>query len=235
MTSTIDITYNFERESAGKDPDKYSPTLRTYHKRLWSKPLPNGTLFNLVDTTRHAYLHHESDSGEFFLTSDTLNQSYGKTSRMRGVRAQIPEEVLHFRTLMYTIGNMIIFPGRRINGKRTINQARGCSIGDRCDLTLECIRRHYRRDSNPLADDLMRYESYFHLFGSFAGYVDFFLLNDLVTADCSAVNFFLPFTDFGHLSSYPNSVTAFTTYLRAARQFIAARNDRILEFSRGKN
>ena len=31
----------------GKDPDSYSPTLRKYHKILWSKNLSNGTFFKL--------------------------------------------------------------------------------------------------------------------------------------------------------------------------------------------
>jgi hypothetical protein len=80
----------------------------------------------------------------------------------------------------------------------------------------------------------MRNANFFRLFKDFAGYVDFFLLNDLVTDDYSAVNFFLPFTDFGDESAYPNSVDAFTAYLREARQFIVARNDRILKSSRGR-
>ena len=80
----------------------------------------------------------------------------------------------------------------------------------------------------------MRYDNFFRLFNDFTGYVDFFLLNDLVAADYSAVNFFLPFTDFGDVSAYPNSVDAFTVYLREARQFIVARNDRILAYAEAR-
>ena len=49
-----------------------------------------------------------------------------------------------FMAISYTIGGMMVFPGNRIEGKWTINQARGClkTISDRFDLTLECIRRH---------------------------------------------------------------------------------------------
>jgi hypothetical protein len=233
MTSRIDVSFNFKSDSGGRDPDAYSRTLREYHRVLWSKPLPNGELFTLEDATRGAYLHHRSALGDFFLTSDTLNQAYGKTRLMADSRSQCPDEVDRFRPLMYTIGNMIIFPGRRIKGGMTINQARGCRIGDRWDLTLECIRRHYSRQDSPLADDIMRYAQFFNLFGSFRGYVEYFLLQDLVADDCTAVKFYLPLADFDHRSRYPRSVDTFTTYLHKAMEFIEARNRRIIEHVRG--
>ena len=65
----IDIAFDFREDTPpGKDPDAYSPTLRRYHKLLWSKPLPNGAMFDLDDTTRGHYLLHRSDElGEFSL------------------------------------------------------------------------------------------------------------------------------------------------------------------------
>lgn len=62
----IDITFDFHSDSRGRDPDSYSPTLKKYHKILWSKPLPNGNLFTLKDDKTGAYLYHKSDLGEFF-------------------------------------------------------------------------------------------------------------------------------------------------------------------------
>ena len=80
--------------------------------------------------------------------------------------------------------------GNRIDRKWTINQARGClrRISDRLDLTLECIRRHYLGLDDPsrLGETLKLYSDFFALFESFRGYVDFFLLQDLVTDDYSA-------------------------------------------------
>ena len=38
----IDIHFDVQTDSKGKDPDSASPTLRAYHQLLWSKPLPNG-------------------------------------------------------------------------------------------------------------------------------------------------------------------------------------------------
>src|SRR5450756_2205829 len=56
--------------------------------------------------------------------------------------------------------------------------------------------RYYRHEDSPLAPALGRYAGFFALFEDFQGYVDFFLLQDLVSADCEAVRFFMPFTDF---------------------------------------
>lgn len=58
----IDTTFDFRTDSGGRDPDAHSPTLRRYHQRLWSRPLPSGTMFVLDDTTPGEYLHHQSDS-----------------------------------------------------------------------------------------------------------------------------------------------------------------------------
>ena len=35
----FDPTFDFRTEAGGEDPDSTSPTLRAYHKLLWSKPL----------------------------------------------------------------------------------------------------------------------------------------------------------------------------------------------------
>ena len=69
-------------------------------------------------------------------------------------------------------------------------------IEDRFDLTLECIRRYYLRKPNPLAEVLVLYKDFFDLFENFRGYTDFFLLQDLVSEDWSAVKFFMRFDDF---------------------------------------
>jgi|SRR3954463_344492 len=68
----IDTSFDFRSDAGGKDPDVYSPTLRQYHKLLWSKPPPSGSLFDLDDTVRGAYLYHRSELGEFFLASDSV-------------------------------------------------------------------------------------------------------------------------------------------------------------------
>lgn len=79
-----------------------------------------------------------------------------------------------------------------------------------------------------MSDTLARYSDYFGLFGDFRGYVEFFLLHDLVTEDYSAVRFFSPFENF-NTSPLPESVTAYRDYRQFAIGFIEARNQRILE------
>jgi hypothetical protein len=228
MRTDIDITFDFRRDTPdGKDPDTHSKTLRRYHKLLWSKRLPGGELFELDDVTPGSYLHHRSAAGEFSLASDAVIPTFKWVPRLKEL---IPDEELRgFNAIGYTIGGMMVFPANRVDGKWTINQARGCTrpVGDRFDLTLECIRRHYGNQESPLSDVLMRYARFFDLFRDFRGYVEFFLLQDLVSADLSVVKISEPFDDFGG-SPIPASVDEYNAYKCASIAFIEARNQRIL-------
>ena len=54
---TIDTRFDFRTDSNGKDPDSHSPTLRSYQRYLYSKPLPNGEVLltntlRIIDATR---------------------------------------------------------------------------------------------------------------------------------------------------------------------------------------
>ena len=140
------------------------------------------------------------------------------------------EENETFRTIGYTIGGMMVFPGNKVDGKQTINGARGFNrkIADRFDLTLECIRRHYLGEDSPLAETLARYGEFFQLFQHFKGYVDFFILQDLVTEDCAAVKFFMPFDDFA-TRSVPQNGGSYVEYRHRSTAFVQARNRRIDE------
>ncbi len=64
----IDTSFDFRTDAGGRDPDSRSPTLRKYHRHLWSRPLPGGAPFELLDTTPGIYLHHRSGLGEFQLS-----------------------------------------------------------------------------------------------------------------------------------------------------------------------
>lgn len=233
MSAAIDVAFDFRSDTpAGRDPDRYSGTLRRYHKLLWSKPLPDGTRFGLTDAAGGRYLYHRSLLGEFALSSDAVVPSFKWVPH---VKQAVPQsEIEEFCAIGYTIGGMMIWPGNTINGKWTINQARGCtrSIRDRFDLTLECIRRHYCGTANPLADVLARYADFFRLFRDFRGFIEFFMLQDLVSDDCSAVRITPPFDDFQG-SPIPASTQAYYAYRREAIAFIEARNRRIREWSAG--
>jgi hypothetical protein len=122
----------------------------------------------------------------------------------------------------------MVYPANPIDGKWTINQARGCvtKIADRLDLTLECVRRHYVDQTSPLEEPLARYRDFFALFEDFRGYVDFFLLQDLVIEDYSTVRFFMPFDDF-MTPSVPTDKDTYRAYRYLSMEFIKARNRRI--------
>jgi hypothetical protein len=230
QSKAIDTSFDFRSDTPpGRDPDTRSPTLRKYHQLLWSKPLPSGALFVLDDTTPGKYLHHLSELGEFFLTSDAVVPTFTREPRLRDIIKQIRQvELEAFNRIGYTIGGMMVFPSNKVDGKMTINGARGFHplIKDRFDLTIECIRRHYLCQWSPLRETLARYTDFFELFGDFRGYVEFFLLDDMATADYSAVRFFTPFEDFV-ASPLPSSVDAYKAYRRHAIEFIAARNRRV--------
>ena len=227
----IDTSFDFRADLHGKDPDAHSPTLRRYHRFLWSKPLPSGRPFDLSDTDPHVYLYHHSELGRFFLSSDSVIPTY--TRRLKHITALFPEEENKaFESISYTIGGMMVFPGNRIDGKYTINVARGFNskIADRMDLTLECIRRHYLGENSPLRDVLARYREYFALFDDFRGYVDFFLLQDLVNDNRGKVNFHMPFDDFKPPST-PRDKAAYVAYRNRAVEFINSRNRRIDKYA----
>ena len=230
----IDINFNVYSDTPkGKDPDSYSPTLRKYHKNLWSKKLPNGSLFNL-DETITMRLHHKSELGEFILSSDSIAHTYTKIKSTSDIIKNIDtDELEKFVSLCSTIGAYIIFPSNRINNQMTINGARGVNkkIRDRFDLTLECIRRYYAKDNSPLNDTLERYESFFNLFNDFEGYVNFFLLQDLITNDYSSIKFFMPFENFENYP-LPNNIEEYKHYKYNLSNFVLARCQRMKGFKK---
>jgi Family of unknown function (DUF6994) len=69
----IDVSFDVRSDTPpGRDPDTFSLTLGRYHELLWSKPLPNGARFDLTESAPPMYLHHRSDIGEFWLSSDSV-------------------------------------------------------------------------------------------------------------------------------------------------------------------
>jgi hypothetical protein len=223
----IDTNFDFYSEvNKGEDPDSKSPTLKKYHKILWSKSLPNGKTFELSDNKSNAYLYHNSKLGEFFLGSDAITHSYKNQKGKKDVIKQIPKTVDELFNASSTIGAYIIFPNKQIHGKPTINQARGVNsfIDDRFDLTLECIRLFYLGQKSPLYDTLLRYKDFFEVFENFNDYIQFFLLEDLLDEN-KKIKFYLPFDNF---KSPPTLDTdQYITYAKRVINFIESRNRRI--------
>ncbi len=219
----IDATFDFRTDSRGKDPDTYSPTLKQYHRHLWSKALPTGGEL-ILDKN----LKNTSDVGEFFFSSDSVIHTFTYWVNYQHIIRQVDPKVTEdFVYKSYTIGGMLIFPANQVNRKPTINAARGMNktISDRLDLTMECIRRYYLDQRSPLYDCLARYDSFFRLFGSFRGYIEFFLLDDMVNSDDS-IRFMHPFEEFGK-NVLPANLEEYNTYREKTLEFVDQRNARI--------
>ena len=228
----IDVDFNFFSEvREGQDPDSKSPTLKKYHKILWSKSLPNGKSFDLYDSPLNLsknYLYHKSELGYFVFGSDAITHSYRNHKKKKYIVDQIPEEVNDLFTKGGNIASYIIFPKNRINNGQTINMSRGVNrlIDDRFDLTLECIKRFYNDLNSPLNNTLNKYKKFFDLFESFENYVEFFLLQDLVDFKSNTIKFYLPYDDFKSPPKF-KSVEDYLIYKSRVLEFNEKRKRRI--------
>ena len=233
QTLSIDTTFNFYTDSGGKDPDSHSPTLKKYHKLLWSKALPNGEIFTLTDTDSSSYLTYKSGREEIALSSDSISNSYRNKKSLSNILKDLTGEVEKFRNIGSTIGGYTLFPAKKIDCKMTINGARvfNQKIADRFDLTLGCIRLYYLGKPNPLQEVLDQNSSFFKLFENFAGYVDFFLLQDLVDANYESINLFIPIKQIFESSPLPASKEEYLQYMNNSTSFTAKRNERIKTWS----
>ncbi len=226
----IDTSFNFSTESKGRDPDSHSPTLRKYHSLLWSKELPSGEHLQVEDINSELTYRFNMQTLKF--SSDSISNSYIGTKKVAHLIDQIPQaEFEEFRDKGLTIGAYTIFPSTRIDGKMTLNGARGLNskIGDRFDLTLECIRLHYQRRDSPLEDNLSSRVNrfFFSLFQDFQGYVEFFLLQDLVDPSFEKVRFFTETKTPFENSPIPKTAAEYREYKRATLEFVDSRNNRI--------
>jgi hypothetical protein len=223
----VNTAFNVYTDANGGDPDSTSPTLRAYHKFLWSKVLPNGETFELTDKKSGTYLYHKSELGEYLLGSDAITHSYRNHKRKTWLTQQVQDEVKELFDIGSTIGAYTLFPNNRADGGHTINQARGVNslIDDRFDLTLECIRLFYLGQQSPLYDTFSRYKNFFDLFENFKGYINFFLLNDLLDEN-EDIRFYLPFDNFKSKPTFAG-IVEYLAYKNGVTNFVRERNKRI--------
>lgn len=223
----------------GLDPDCYCERLYLWHLALWGRTVPGIAPFDLDVRYDRCYgiELRAVDGSQFWLGSDGIIQTWStwKNGLAADLIAEIALDLDDFFRIASTIGGYILFPRNRPGQTGdTINQLRGrmrWSIGDRFDLTLECIRRHYSdpEAENPLGDRLRYYADFFSLFGDFDGYIRFFLLEDLVTPDRRAVRSLMsgdPLTGFSAAAIAANPAE-YAGYRQRSIAFVAARNDRI--------
>lgn len=207
------------------DPDSASKTMQKYHQELWSKQLPNGERMELKCVDNGAL-----EWGRFRFGSDSIIASF-RYQKQRKLLEEVAESMDDYRAFVenflhrtHTIGGEMIFPKH----PNSINQARGThpQICDRFDLTFECIRRYYRNEDNPLFSVLSSDKNFFDLFVDFKGFVDFFLLQDLVSDDYGQVRFWSVWKDFSD-NPVPETIDDYLKFLQNELDFVEARNRRI--------
>ena len=243
MATDIDVDFSFTNDTKNywkifdkqkssrscPDPDFYSPRLRTCHQKLWSKRLPNGEVLKLEkdgnylvwkdfhfgsDSIVNMYFHHIK--AQKLLTDEikkTLCQKHGFNDFTSFWK--------NYLLRSYTIGGAVIFPK-----KNSINAARGKILKDRFDLTLDCIRLYFLNKESPLFSTLKANKLFFDLFIDFKRYVDFFLLQDLVSADYSEIKYFNRQKSFNDIS-YPQTLQDWTDLYQNQLDFVKKRNQRI--------
>lgn len=221
----IDISFDFQTDSSGKDPDSASKTLRAYQQLLWSKSLPNGETMQL--NIEKGFLKWK----DMWFGSDSITASF--LHYRFPLKEYVEQNIPNFAQFKkdywhktYTIGGEIIFPMVRWS----MNQARGCSVKicDRWDLTLECIRRYYAGESSPLDKALEKSSDFFNLFVNFKGYVDFFLLQDCVDDDYN-VKFWLETPLFVSMPM-PKDLDEYYMWINSQLDFVEKRGNRIKEY-----
>lgn len=227
----IDTTFDFRTDTPkGKDPDKYSKTLKAYHQILWSRELPNGEVMKL-EHSQDPYCYLTWKDYDFGSDSIIVELRYQKYKR---VLDQVAHEVgdieAYYENLIrrsYTIGGMIIFPKH----PNSMNQRRGTcgKISDRWDLTLECIRKYYIGEDSPLRKVMEDDKPFYDLFVDFKGYVDYFFLQDCVANDYSEVSIWCGDATF-EKSGLPETVDDYFKFIYKEHDFLDKRNARIKEY-----
>ena len=215
--------------AGGSDPDNASPTLKEFHKILWSRTLPTGDVMELKEGFGPNYLTWK----DFRFGSDSIIVTL-RYRKYRYVIDQVKDRVVDYKSYYegllrraYTIGGMIIFPRH----PSSMNQKKGTNkyISDRWDLTLECIRRYYVGQTSPLFKTIEADNKFYQLFGDFKGYVDFFFLQDAVTDDYKNVKIWCGDESLKE-EGLPKTVDDYFEFIHNEFDFLSKRNARIKSF-----
>ncbi|WP_428768494.1 hypothetical protein V1L52_07735 [Treponema sp. HNW] len=223
----------------GCDPDSKSKTLQNYNKILYSRELPNKEIMKLdIGKSSYYYLTWKNFRfGSDIIFNNFCYEQYPVIWEIKKHNSKYKQTNEEFINKTYTIGGSIIFP-KRIN---SINVQRGRNrlIRDRFDLTLECIRRFYKSKENPLqAQDsplsktLEEDEAFFDLFVDFEGYVNFFFLQDFVSANYSEVDFWCNEKEIFNGDPLPNNIEQYYYMVKVELEKLSKRNERISTFIR---
>ncbi|MBR3379346.1 MAG: hypothetical protein IKG72_04330 [Bacillus sp. (in: Bacteria)] len=222
----FDIHYDFRDDCGGKDPDTGSPTLRRYHRMLWSKKLPNGEIMQLThDNGGYLTWKGFSFASDAMINGLFYARAKNSVPELKRLLRDYDSFVEDFEHRTWTIGGEIIFPIHN----NSMNQLRGTNpyINDRWDLTMECIRRFYLGEDSPLYKVLDIDRSFYELFVDFKGYVDFFHLQDCVAPDYSKVIFWQDDCSLTNTMPLPRTAGEHIVWTENSLQFIEKRAERM--------
>ena len=208
------------------DPDNASPTLKHYHKLLWSKQLPNGEYMEM-EMGKDCYLKWKN----FYFGSDSIIVSFmhARNKLRHEIESSIPHYPIfreQYLRKASTIGGYMIFPQHR----NSMNQMRGCNrkISDRWDLTLECIKLFYLGEDSPLHKIISSDAAFYKLFVDFKGFVDFFLLQDCVDEDYNVIKWLD--TTLGDTYPLPKTLEEYHSWINQELAFLEKRAKRIEDY-----
>ena len=231
------------------DPDSQSIIQKQWHIELWNRNFCGKHLFQLKeselkdDNPKEVFMD-DLDSKKRY-SSDWMNSCYTHYKEYQGKvnheKFTEPDNIREFETLTHTMGNYIIFP-RHVNSINTERGRYNGRIKDRFDLTLECIRRFYKKEYSPLFDTLKKDSEFFEKFKdsngkmNFKKYVDFFFLQDLIEdydendEDCidKKIKYFIPSENWEVGDNIPFKTESwFKEYLQNVINFITKRTERM--------
>ncbi|MBE6027507.1 MAG: hypothetical protein E7227_02740 [Clostridiales bacterium] len=225
-TLDLDVHFDFRKDSGGKDPDAGSPTLRRYHRILWSKELPNGEVMQLTHDNGGYLKWRDFDfSSDAMVNGLFYERAKNSVPELRRLLRDYETFIDDFEHQTWTIGGEIIFPIH----DNSMNQMRGTNpyIIDRWDLTMECIRRFYMGEHSPLYEVLDRDKKFYDLFVDFRGYVDFFCLQDCVAPDYNSVIFWQDDCSLTHTMPLPRTAGEHIVWTEKSLEFIEKRAERL--------
>lgn len=189
------------KDPDGKSKELYEDILKIYNLRAEKMGLEICIKNICIDTYNNAYFKFNTNkvSNEYIKDCST---DYIGPSRATGKKLDISTNITgQILKIGRTIGGHIFWPCHKIDGKNTINCAKGCciranNITDRIDYTLAELRNFLSnkddckyRYSEGLFEAFKRYEEWFRIFGdrgnieSFKNFIDFMFLDDFVDKD----------------------------------------------------
>lgn len=214
------------------DPDSESKILQQAHEKAWSKTLPGSQERMLLKRKKESNGYVLEWNGHRY-GSDIIVTSFivyvGCDDWQEKNQNMFKHEIENVKEFYRNIGSFTIFPKH----KDSINCVRGrynSKIYDRIDLTLDCIRKCYNHQDNPLYTVFVKDKEFFDLFKNFAGYVDFFCFQDLVSDGHVRDLMRGGFVDEESFASpLPKNVDEYEQWMKNQLQFVQARTEKIVK------